>query len=201
MISGRSARACSGVVSTGEPQSRISRVPASRSVRACASASSRSTAPSGPSPTWQCASTRPGHDPAAVDQRLGARDRLVGEPARRRRPTARRSRSAGQHHPAQPVHRRHLPFGNFSLRRVEAGRQLVEARRAARAATAAARTGRACRAGRPAGRGRRAARAAALALALLALAALGLPAGGAAAGRSRTGRPSASSSCGPRRTG
>src|SRR6185295_16606513 len=60
MISGRSARSRSGRVSTGEPQSRISSVPASRSVCACVTHSDSGTGPSGPSPTWQCASTSPG---------------------------------------------------------------------------------------------------------------------------------------------
>ena len=51
-------------VSAGEPASRTSSMPASRSASACASAVVRSTAPSGPSPMWQCTSTRPGSGPA-----------------------------------------------------------------------------------------------------------------------------------------
>ena len=61
MIRGRSSWSSRLRVSTGEPASRRSSAPASRSVSACLIASSRSsTGPCSPSPTWQCASTRPG---------------------------------------------------------------------------------------------------------------------------------------------
>ena len=60
MMRGKSSRSSRLRVSIGEPQSRSSRAPASRSVSACAIASSSSTPPCGPSPTWQCASTNPG---------------------------------------------------------------------------------------------------------------------------------------------
>ena len=54
------ASAIAQAVSKGEPASRISSVPASRSTVACLIARSRSVAPPESSPTWQCMSTSPG---------------------------------------------------------------------------------------------------------------------------------------------
>ena len=57
---GQVARCWSQRVSWTAPASRTSSVPASRSVVACCSATCPVTSPAGPSPMWQCASTRPG---------------------------------------------------------------------------------------------------------------------------------------------
>ena len=158
MISGRSARPCSGRVSIGEPQSRISSVPASRSVRACSSASSRSAPPpSGPSPTWQCASTSPGtiQPPStrvsapgtgsALTSAVGVDVQLDG------------ARSLGQQHAAQPVHPQsrcgYFSWGtSASTGRSRAAAGPARRPAAARAGRRQARTGRACRRSRPAAR-------------------------------------------------
>src|SRR6476661_9030223 len=59
MMRGRSSWSSKLRVSVGEPASRSKSAPTSRSVSACTIASSSSTAPCWPRPTWQCASTRP----------------------------------------------------------------------------------------------------------------------------------------------
>ncbi|SKU72470.1 Uncharacterised protein [Mycobacteroides abscessus subsp. abscessus] len=62
MIRGRSSRSSKPRVSTGDPASRRSRAPTSRSASACATASSSEVGPCGPIPTWQWASTSPGNN-------------------------------------------------------------------------------------------------------------------------------------------
>ena len=63
----------------GLPQSRRSSAPAAASVCPCSRASSRSTGPSGPMPTWQWASTRPGRiqAPSATVGASGTGSRLI----------------------------------------------------------------------------------------------------------------------------
>ena len=79
--------------------------PAARSASACSRSPARSSTARRPSrcPTWQCASTRPGQQPAAPADRLGARHRLEGDPA--------------VAHPEVAV----LPLGQHDAREVQRG--------------------------------------------------------------------------------
>jgi hypothetical protein len=70
-------------VADGDPASRMSMVPAARSASACARAVSALTAPSGPRPMWQCASTSPGMIQPSV-----ARESALGSGSACRTPSA-----------------------------------------------------------------------------------------------------------------
>ena len=95
-IFGRSARSSTQRVSEGEPASRMSRVPASRSVVAWASAVAASVAPVATSPTWQCASTRPGSTQPAQRRHVVVADRPVEGRAARRPPRPRAAPPRGR---------------------------------------------------------------------------------------------------------
>ena len=129
MISGRSARPCSGRVSTGEPQSRISSVPASRSVSAWPAASSSGTAPVRSEPDVTVRVDQPGHEEAAVDQRVrpgpGVDEHAVVD-------VELDLVGASTGPSSVPRSRCTLLLRELQLRRVEAGRQLVHPTQARR---------------------------------------------------------------------